>query len=260
MSSYLINQTHGVMPVIFHIASWPVPTYTFFISLGFLTGFIVYYHEVKKANIKGEFPFLIAIGAFTGSALGAKLLELMINIDKIGSTNELVYFIFSGRTIIGGLIGGAIGVWITKRFMHMKTRRGNLFAPAIASGVAIGRFGCFFNGCCYGKPTSLPWGVNFGDGLYRHPTMLYESIFMACMFIVIKIIQKKYIPPPGALFSFLMIAYFIFRFLIEYIRVERTAFIGFTWFQIISLLVLGWLVFSEKELILKQINRYGRPS
>jgi phosphatidylglycerol---prolipoprotein diacylglyceryl transferase len=232
--------------------------HSFFVLLGITAGALIYFYEAKKAQQNNEFSFLIAVGAFVGSTLGAKLLELLINVDHIETRNDLTIFLLSGRTIVGGLIGGTIGVWITKRILNIQVKRGNLFAPAIAIGVAIGRIGCFFNGCCYGKPSNLPWAVNFGDGISRHPTQLYESFFMLFMFWVIQFRIKKETVAPGYLFKLLMIAYFVYRFFVEFIRTERIAFIGLTYFQIISLFVLIYLSLSENCLFLNQIKNYGK--
>jgi len=251
---------YGIHPVLFHIGNTTFQTYSLFMLFGIVIAALIYFHEAKKANQANEFSFLIAIGAFIGSTAGAKILELLINVDRFESGNDLLAFLFSGRTIIGGLIGGTIGVWITKRIMGIKVKRGNLFAPAIAMGVAIGRIGCFFNGCCFGKPTQLPWGVDFGDGTLRHPTMIYESLFMLTMFFVLKLGFNRRMVAPGYLFKVLMIAYFSFRFLIEFIRVERIAFLGLTYFQIISFFVLFYLVLSDQQQIIKQFIHYGKSN
>jgi phosphatidylglycerol:prolipoprotein diacylglycerol transferase len=248
----------GILPVLFHIGKMEVSSYTVFISLGIMVAALIYYHEAKKANQANEFSFLIAFGAFVGSTIGAKLLELAINIDRVSTTNDFINFLFTGRTVIGGLIGGTLGVWLTKKLIGLKDKRGNLFAPAVAIGIAIGRIGCFLNGCCYGKPSHLPWAVDFGDGITRHPTQLYESVFMLVMFFILKFgfDQKKVIP--GHLFKVLMISYFFYRFFTEFIRVERVAFFGLTYFQVISFFVLIYLILSEKRLILRQIAGYGK--
>lgn len=251
---------YGIHPVLFHIGNTTFQTYSLFMLIGIVVAALIYFHEAQKANQANEFSFLIAIGAFIGSTAGAKILELLINIDQFESGNDLLAFLFSGRTIIGGLIGGTIGVWITKRIMWIKAKRGNLFAPAIAMGVAIGRIGCFFNGCCFGKPTQLPWGIDFGDGMLRHPTMIYESLFMLTMFFVLKLGFNRRTVAPGYLFKVLMIAYFSFRFLVEFIRIERIAFLGLTYFQIISLFVLFYLVLSDQQQIIKQFIPYGKSN
>lgn len=247
-----VDEQWGIYPVLFQIGNMEVSTYTFFITLGIAVGVLIYLFEAKKIKQVNEKSFMIVIGAFIGSTIGGKLLEIILNIDQLRSGNDFTIFLYSGRTIIGGLIGGTIGVWITKKILGIKAKRGNLFAPAIALGVCIGRLGCFFEGCCYGKPCSLPWAVDFGDGIQRHPTQIYESIFMLIMFFVLKLGFKNKDMAPGSLFNFLMISYFLFRFFIEFIRTERIAFFYLTYFQIICIFVLIYLIINNGK------SFYGR--
>ncbi|MDR1729855.1 MAG: prolipoprotein diacylglyceryl transferase [Prevotellaceae bacterium] len=249
----LANEAWGIKPVLFHIGSFELTAYTFFVVMGMGVGILVYFIEAKKVRQVNESSFLIVAGAFIGSTIGAKLLEFLLNIDRFHSGNDLLLFLISGRTIVGGLIGGTFGVWITKRLTGIKAKRGNLFAPAIAIGVAVGRLGCFFNGCCYGKPTALPWAVDPGDEIMRHPTPVYESAFMLLMFFVLKFGFTKREVKPGFLFNFLMLAYFIFRFLVEFIREERVAFSHLTYFQLISIFVIIYLLLADKQLVLRQL-------
>jgi phosphatidylglycerol---prolipoprotein diacylglyceryl transferase len=232
----------GVRPVLFHLGKIAVPSYSFFVLLGLAVGAAIYFYEAKKQKSLGENGFLIAIGSLTGGVLGAKILELIINYKLVMANISNWEVIASGRTIVGGLIGGTIGAVLTKKILGIKEKRGNLFAPAVAMGVAIGRLGCFFRGCCYGQPTDLPWGVNFGDDIPRHPTQLYESLFMLAMFVYLEKVKNKENIKPGQLFKTLMISYFVFRFFIEFIRVEPVVFAGLTLFQIISIGVIIYLV------------------
>jgi phosphatidylglycerol---prolipoprotein diacylglyceryl transferase len=232
----------GVRPVLFRLGTFDIPSYSFFVLLGLAVGAAVYFYEAKKQKSLNENGFLIAIGSLTGAAIGAKILELMVYYKLLITHLSNWEVIASGRTIVGGLIGGAIGAVLTKKILGVKEKRGNLFAPAIAMGVAIGRLGCFFRGCCYGQPTNLPWGVNFGDGIPRHPTQLYESLFMLAMFVYLEKVKNKENIKPGQLFKTLMISYFTFRFFLEFIRVEPVVFAGLTLFQIISIGVIIYLV------------------
>ena len=96
--------------------------------------------------------------------------------------------------------------------------------------LAVGRWGCFFNGCCYGVVTTLPWGVDFGDGIPRHPTQIYESLFHATMAGVLIVIARRGLIPHQRLKLYL-IAYCGYRFLTEFIRPEPTLAGGLTFYQ-----------------------------
>lgn len=248
----------GIRPILFHIGNIDLPSYSFFVTLGLVVGLSVYFYESKKQKKMSDNGIFVVVGALVGGAIGAKILEFAINYDffikNIGNPANLL----SGRTIVGGLIGGTIGAILTKKALGIKEKRGNLFAPAIAIGVAIGRLGCFFAGCCYGKPTGLSWwGVDFGDHILRHPTQLYESLFMLGMFIYLEKIKNRPDIKPGQLFKLLMVSYFTFRFFIESIRVEPVIFVGLTVFQIISIVVILYLVRDNtKQIIIKVREQY----
>ena len=133
----------GIRPVLFHVGGFGVPAYSFFVLLGLAVGVAIYFYEAKRVKKLTEQGFFIFIGSLAGGALGAKLMELAINYKLVlaAASPELL---MSGRTIVGGLIGGAAGAMLTKKAMGLTERRGNFFAPAIAAGLAIGRLGCFF--------------------------------------------------------------------------------------------------------------------
>jgi hypothetical protein len=97
-----------------------------------------------------------------------------------------------GKTIVGALIFGLISVELIKRYIGVRQSTGDLYAIPLALGIAIGRIGCFLTGLSdntYGTPTNLPWAINFGDNILRHPTQLYEIIFLLllipCLYFVI---------------------------------------------------------------------------
>jgi phosphatidylglycerol---prolipoprotein diacylglyceryl transferase len=92
-----------------------------------------------------------------------------------------------GHSIAGAIAGGIVAVEIYKLTQGIRGSTGLPFVAPLAIGIVVGRFGCFFAGLpdyTYGTPTSLPWGVNFGDGIPRHPVQLYESAAMALFLIV----------------------------------------------------------------------------
>lgn len=242
----------GIRPILFSVCGFDIPSYSFFVALGLLAGILVYYLEARKQNVLNENSQYIVLGSLVGGVIGAKLLELLINVKYFPAIISIDNLFF-GKTIIGGLIGGFIGVRIVKKILNITEKKGNIFAPAVALGVGIGRMGCFLRGCCYGKATNLPWGVDFGDGVLRHPTQIYELIFMLGMFIYLELIKDK-VRESGKLFKILMISYFVFRFFIEFIRVEEVAFFGLTAFQIISIIAIIYLL---RDNIIKLIKKYG---
>jgi prolipoprotein diacylglyceryltransferase len=150
----------------------------------------------------------------------------------------------AGKTVVGGLVGGLIAVEITKKFIGLRESTGDLFAVPLALGIAIGRIGCFLAGLqdrTYGLPTSLPWGVDFGDGIARHPTQLYEAAFLAGLawyLARVSLRVSSHRPPVnGDLFKLFMVSYLGLRLAIDFIK-PGLAFGGLTSIQWVCLLTL----------------------
>lgn len=249
LDEHIVPQGWGIKPVLFSINGFDIPSYGFFVGLALVVGALVYWREANKNRQGDEHGFYLALAGLLGGAVGAKLLEWVINYQFVAAHFSDPRTFLYGRTIVGGLIGGTIAVLLAKRAMKINRRMGNAFAPAIALGVGIGRIGCFLAGCCYGKPTNLPWGVNFGDGILRHPTQIYESLFMLGMFFYLQSRTKNEKIGAGQLFTELMLAYFTFRFFLEFIKAEPITFAGLTIFQFISIIVIIYLVFVKDKLI-----------
>ncbi|MBU0471650.1 MAG: prolipoprotein diacylglyceryl transferase [Nanoarchaeota archaeon] len=251
----------GIKPVLFSFGKFEVSSYSFFVLLGLCVGLVVYYLLAKRNRKVSEKSFYILITGLGGGVLGAKIPIWIINFPLIIQSYPDITPILSGRTITGGLIGGTLAVMYIKKKLKIKEKKGNLFAPAIALGVAIGRIGCFLQGCCYGIQTNLPWGVDFGDGILRHPTQLYESVFMLGMFFVLLYKSQK-TKKGGYLYYILMNSYFIFRFFEEFIK-ENPRYLDLTLFHYISLAALLFIngkYLYEKGYIKKKwiINQWIR--
>lgn len=187
--------------------------------------------------------FALAWAVLVGGALGAKLPFVLMN--REGWLSGTVW-LSDGKTITTGLIGAYLGVEIVKLVLDIRVKTGDTFAVPLALALAVGRWGCFFNGCCYGVATDLPWGVNFfGDGVRRHPTQVYESIFHLTMAAILLWITYE-----GWLryqrLKLYLIAYGLFRFAIEFIRPEPAGPLGLTFYQwaavvlIVALAVQWW--------------------
>jgi len=214
--------------ILFYIWKFAVPSYSFFVLLGLVLGSLVFcFLSKNKLKIEKDKILYLFFWALIGGVLGAKIPVWIINFKQIISLSgkDLLFAIASGRTLIGGIIGGFLGVEIGKKFLKIKIKTGDYFAPALALGVAVGRIGCFLRGCCGGIKTNLPWAV---EG--RHPTQLYEFLFHFSAFIVIILIFKKFEKTirnkraffkQGDIFKLYILSYSIFRFFTEFLRADK---------------------------------------
>ncbi len=190
----------------------------------------------------------IALGAFCGAMIAAKLPFVLA--DWEGMRSGRAWF-DGGKTIVLGLVGGYFGVEIAKASMGIKVKTGDTFAVPVPAAVAVGRLACFVGGCCYGKPTSLPWGVDFGDQVRRHPTQLYEMVFHASMAVLLGVMRSRGLFR-GQLIKLYILAYLVYRFLTEWLRPEPVAMAGLTGYQwaclaLVPLFVGLWLVDAKRR-------------
>ena len=225
----------GIKPVLGKFGEFNINAYPLFITLALIVGLSTYYILAREERQVSEKSFYLLLAGLFGGILGAKIPIWLIHLPELLHRQITVIELLSGRTITGGLLGGTLTVMYIKRRLHITDRKGNLFAPAIALGVAVGRIGCFLRGCCFGTPTNLPWGVDFGDQVLRHPTQLYEILFMLGIFFYL--LHRRKTALPGELFYILMNSYFIFRFFEEFIR-ENQHYLGLSLFQYIAIIAI----------------------
>jgi phosphatidylglycerol:prolipoprotein diacylglycerol transferase len=237
----------GILPAV-QIWGLSLPMYTLLVGLGLVAGAAWYFLSLRgTVRTKGN-GLVIFIAAFGGSTLGAKLPMLVAHWAQLAPGGNLAVLLDSGRTVVGGLIGGALGVWVVKKALGITQRLGNHIAPAAALGIGIGRLGCFCAGCCYGQPTGVPgFGVDFGDGVLRHPTQLYEAGWDWLLFAFLLVLNQR-VRIPGANFRIFVILYLGMRFFLEFIRVEPRLVLGLTGFQLASGPAVGLAVFSLARL------------
>ena len=154
-------------------------------------------------------------------------------------------FFMSGKTILFGLVGGYFGVELVKWRLGITVKTGDSFAVPVAGSIAVGRLSCLAGGCCYGTPTTLPWGLIFPavDRLPRHPTQVYEFMFHLTAAIVLASLQNRGMFR-NQLIKLYFISYCVYRFLSEYVRPEARDVSGMTAYQwVASILValFAWL-------------------
>jgi prolipoprotein diacylglyceryltransferase len=158
------------------------------------------------------------------------------------------FLLAGGRSILGGLAGAYAGVLLTKRLIGYREPTGDAFAPAVALGMAIGRFGCFFTELP-GTPTRLPWAVTFYDGVPRHPSFLYEIVFQLGAFALLWWLRPR-VHTKGDLFKIYLLGYAAFRFAVEFVRGNDVVWNGLTrpqLFLIPATLALMWY-FARRRL------------
>jgi len=184
---------------------------------------------------------VIRLGAFCGPMIGAKLPFALS--DLTGLLTGRVW-LENGKTIVFGLVGGYAGVEIAKAWLGVRVKTGDSFAVPVAAAVGVGRLGCFVAGCCHGTATRLPWGVDFGDGVRRHPTQLYEMMFhFTAAIILADFARRAWFT--GQRFKVYLLAYLGYRILSEAIRPEPVLLGGLTGYQwaclaLIPLVLLRW--------------------
>ncbi len=161
--------------------------------------------------------FAVLVGLLLGAALGNKGVFLMERPDvalAIWQGQPL----WPGQSIVGGLLGGLIGVEIAKALTGQTRSTGDAMVWPIAVGLAIGRVGCFLAGLhddTYGLPTTAPWGVDFGDGVPRHPTQLYE---IAAVLPLGYALHRARFATPGLAFKAFLAGYLLWRFAVEFLK------------------------------------------
>jgi phosphatidylglycerol:prolipoprotein diacylglycerol transferase len=209
-------------PVYLTLGPWRLHPHLVFEVLAYTIGFQIFLWLRRRGSdpvARWDRWFVVA-AAVLGAALGSKLLYLLADPVELAARWRDVSYLLGGKTVVGGLIGGLIAVEWTKRQLDIRVRTGDLFAIPIAAGIAVGRIGCFLTGLpdrTYGVATVLPWGIDFGDGVARHPTQLYEIVFLVGL-IVFLVRTARRPRPSGDVFKIFMVAYFAFRLGVDFMK------------------------------------------
>lgn len=214
--------------------------------LAFLVAFKYYLVLRKKSDdpISNGNRLSIILGAIVGALIGSRVIGFLENPDiNLSSQNFLA--LYNLKSVMGGLFGGLIGVEISKKIIGENLSSGDLFTFPLIIGIIIGRVGCFLSGInefTYGIETEFMTGMDLGDGLNRHPTALYEIVFLILLFILLKSSHTFTNKESGLLFKVFMILYFGFRFIIEFIK--PNVFFVFGLSSIQWLCIACWIYYS----------------
>jgi len=201
----------------------------------------LYLKKVNGDHIVSPNRLWIVIGATIGAFFGSRIIGGLENPAALVQSKNIFIYFYSNKTIVGGLLGGLFGVELIKKIIKERSASGDLFTYPLILAMILGRIGCFSMGtfeATYGSPTLLPWGMNLGDNIPRHPVCLYEIIFLMVLWLQIAQAEKKFSLQLGARFKIFMISYLIFRFCLDFIKPHYTFGIGLSTIQIVCLLGL----------------------
>ena len=251
-------------PLNLNFGIFKISSHLLFETLAFLIGFRYYISLRKKEKdfLTSEERLWILIAVSVGAILFSRFIAVMEHIELVNRDTPLLFY-YSQKTIVGGLLGGLIAVEITKKFLGIKHSSGDIMTYPLILGIMIGRLGCFFAGLedgTYGIETSLFWGIDFGDGVKRHPTQVYEIVFLFLLQLLLRIIESpkylaylnKYAPKffpdkiqlfNGLKFKLFLFSYLFFRFFIEFIKPVNEFYSGLSFIQISCLLGMLYYFF-----------------
>jgi phosphatidylglycerol:prolipoprotein diacylglycerol transferase len=232
-------------PILFEIGGFPVYTYGLLLAAAYLLGLQFALMRARTRGLDPNRVMDLGIWIIVSALIGAKLMLLVVERDKFGwNWSEIVNLFRSAGVFYGGLIAAvAVALWYLRRHRMPVWTVTDVFAPGIALGHIVGRLGCLFAGCCFGRPTTMPWGITFHSefaaqnvgttlGIPLHPTQLYEAGAEALILAVLLLTEKKGRPFPGRTFWTYMLLYGISRFIIEFYRGDSRGAIDFLWMSL----------------------------
>ena len=243
-------------PEIFRIGNFPINTYGVFLAVAFLCAILIAVRLARRDGLPSEKIYDLSLWMLLAGLIGSKILMLFTEPEY--RENPALFlsldFLRSGGVFYGGLLGAmAVGYLLMKRYKLPWWKTADACAPGVAVANFFGRQGCFAAGCCWGKPTTLPWGVKFTDAghqitgvptdAYLHPTQLYESFAMLLVFLFLLWLHKRK-RFDGQVILVYALAYSVIRFAIEFVRDDPrgdvfglTSLTGLSTSQLISLVI-----------------------
>lgn len=206
--------------------------YAAIIGMALVIGLLLRRRARQPVELSRRQRWGLGLGAFCGAMLGAKAPFALV--DPLGMVFGTAW-LSDGKTIMTGLVGGYCGVELAKYALEIRAKTGDSFAMPVAAAVSVGRLACFAIGCCRGSPSGLPWACDFGDGIPRHPTQLYEASFHLLMALALWQFARRGLFA-GQRIKLYFLCYFVYRFGSEFLRPEPRVWLNLTIYQWASLL------------------------
>lgn len=235
------------------ISGIPVNVHLVMECLAFAIAFR-YYKFLKYTQgdpIRSNNRLSIMLGAIAGAFAGSRLMGFLEH--PVFSLNpDQLRMLLDSKSIMGGLFGGLLGVEAAKKIIGEQQSSGDLFTFPLILGIFIGRIGCFLSGIkefTYGTETDFFMGMDLGDGILRHPTSLYELLFLIVLFVILYTFRNKLGKQSGLLFKLFMLSYFGFRFFIELVKPNVFYTLGLSSIQWLCLICWIYYLPTLKKLL-----------
>jgi phosphatidylglycerol:prolipoprotein diacylglycerol transferase len=258
-------------PILIKLGWFNVYSFGFMLALSFLVGIYLSSLRGKRYGVDSQHILDLCVYLIVTGVLGSRLLYVAFHFDEYDSVVDIFALWQGGATLYGGFLLAILAGYIFSQKRKLGFwLLGDIMAPALALGILLTRIGCFLSGCCFGKPTALPWGVEFPanspagfyaaecavehgvDHVALHPAQLYASICALITLVLIFALQK-FLTKRGATFGALLLFYGAFRFVLDFFRFyeeNMRVFIGLTLNQLISVaaVVIGlYLLFRKTD-------------
>jgi phosphatidylglycerol:prolipoprotein diacylglycerol transferase len=238
-------------PILLDLGPATIYTYGVLLAAAYLLGLKLAMVRAHARGLDQSRVLDLGIYIIISALVGAKLLLVVTDFRTfVSAPSELLNLLRSGGVFYGGLIlAVAVALWYIRKIGLPLWTTCDVFAPGIALGHVVGRFGCFFAGCCWGKPTDVPWAITFTNpyaaanvgtplNVPLHPTQLYEAGAEALILGILLASERRGRGFPGRTFWLYMLLYAISRFIIEFYRNDpRGSVLMFSTSQFISLLL-----------------------
>jgi phosphatidylglycerol---prolipoprotein diacylglyceryl transferase len=228
-----------------------IDTHVVFEGIGMLVGGGVFLLQLRRYSVRDPRIWALVAGAMMGAAVLSRLGTWAQHLDPSQNLSLVEQLMRGNASILSSLVGAWLGVHIAKRLVRYPDRTGDLFAPAVALALVIGRFGCFFTERP-GTPTGGDWGIvldaetaaRLGSpaGVGLHPSFLYEIAFHLVAFAVLWFWLRRGVLAPGEMLTVYIGFYAVFRFFVEFVRGNDVAFAGLTRPQLFLLFTIPLFV------------------
>jgi phosphatidylglycerol:prolipoprotein diacylglycerol transferase len=230
--------------------------------VGYLVGAGVFYLAARAEKRDSSGTWNVLLVGLAAGILGAKATEWLVSGGPALAQNPTAFLDPNqgGRAVLGGILAGWVAIlWARRRFGVVRPT-GDLFALALPAGEAVGRFGCFFNGCCYGIPASraLPWAV-FQHDAWRHPAQLYTAMGCGLVFGLMLGLRGG-LPREGDLFRAFLIATGLMRFGIEFWRERELLAGGLSLAQWVCLALVAYGAYSLRKSFAPSVPQIGEAA